>query len=315
MRPVTRIETAKKAGRRRSAPPAGVRRSARRRRAPRTAFVLSGGASLGAMQVGMLRALYELGVHPDFLVGTSAGALNSAFVASRPQTVATADELGRIWQGLHRDDIFPVSPWMLMSGLLGKRDHLAPAGPLRKILGRHLQFEDLAEAAIPLHIVAFDLVQGREVLLSEGPALDAVAGAAAIPGILPAVQFGERRLIDGGVVNNTPISHAVELGAERVYVLPTQEPATAPKRLARGALSAAIGGINLLVGGRLEADIARYSAEVELIVLPAPNPLEVQPIDFGRADRLVRDGLAAARRRLAHPLEPASMAQRVGASA
>src|SRR5213596_825375 len=52
---------------------------------PRTAFVLSGGASLGALQVGMLEALYERGITPDFLVGTSVGALNAAFVASRPQ--------------------------------------------------------------------------------------------------------------------------------------------------------------------------------------------------------------------------------------
>ena len=59
-----------------------------------TAFVLSGGASLGAIQVGMLRALYERGIVPDLIVGTSAGALNAAFIASRPQTVQTADDLG-----------------------------------------------------------------------------------------------------------------------------------------------------------------------------------------------------------------------------
>jgi NTE family protein len=65
---------------------------------PRTAFVLSGGASLGAAQAGMLQALYERGIVPDLLVGTSAGALNAAFVASRPQTAATARELARIWR-------------------------------------------------------------------------------------------------------------------------------------------------------------------------------------------------------------------------
>ena len=74
---------------------------------PRTAFVLSGGASLGALQVGMLRALYERGVVPDLLVGTSAGALNAAFVASRPQSRASIDQLARIWRDLHREDVFP----------------------------------------------------------------------------------------------------------------------------------------------------------------------------------------------------------------
>jgi NTE family protein len=313
MRPVTRIPTAKE---RLSAPaPRSRRAAARRRRRPRTAFVLSGGASLGALQVGMLHALYELGVAPDLLVATSAGALNAAFVASRTQTVATSGELGSIWQGLRRDDVFPVNPWMLMGGLLLRRDHLVPGGPMRKLVRQYLDFEDLADAPIPLHLVAYDLDQGREVLLSEGPALDAVAGAAAIPGVLPPVRFGERRLIDGGVVNNTPISHAVELGAERIYVLSTQDPSPVPGRVApRGALSAAVAGIGVLVGSRLEADISRYGSEVELIVLPAPNPLAVQPTDFGHADRLIGDGLAAARRRLAEPLQPVALDTRLSAS-
>lgn len=56
----------------------------------RTAFVLAGGAALAAMQAGMIHALYERGIAPDLLIGTSAGALNAAFLASRPATVATA---------------------------------------------------------------------------------------------------------------------------------------------------------------------------------------------------------------------------------
>jgi NTE family protein len=299
MSSVTSITPGDRNGRPRPAPGTRKRRSPSRRRRPRTAFVLSGGASLGAAQVGMLSALYELNVTPDLFVATSAGALNAAFIASRPQTVGTARELGRVWRGLRRDDVFPVSPLTMIAGLVRKRDHIVPPGAFRKLVERHLQFDDLADAPIPLHVVAFDLDCGCEVLLSEGPALDAVAGAAAIPGVLPPVRFGERRLIDGGVVNNTPISHAVELGAERVYVLSMQYPSIAPRRAARGALDAAISGVGLLVGSRLEADIARYSSDVELIVLPAPNPLEVQPTDFGHAARLIRDGLTATRRQLA----------------
>src|SRR4051794_41665551 len=90
----------------------------------RTAFVLSGGASLGASQAGMLMALYERGIVADLLVGTSAGALNAAFVASRPQTVETAQRLARIWRGLQRYDVFPVSARGLVAGLRGQRDHL-----------------------------------------------------------------------------------------------------------------------------------------------------------------------------------------------
>lgn len=66
-----------------------------------TAFVLSGGGSLGAVQVGMLEALAEAGVRPDLIVGTSAGALNGAWIASRPGA-AGADTLRSLWRSVHR---------------------------------------------------------------------------------------------------------------------------------------------------------------------------------------------------------------------
>src|SRR6478736_3020317 len=149
---------------------------------PRTAFVLAGGAALGAMQAGMVHALYERGIAPDLLIGTSAGALNAAFLASRPATVATAQELAAVWRGLRRSDILPLRPATLISALAGRRDHLIPDRALRRLAARHLQFERLEQAVIPLHLIAFDLLAGTEVRLSDGPLTDAVLAAAAIPG-------------------------------------------------------------------------------------------------------------------------------------
>src|ERR1700726_2341720 len=100
---------------------------------PRTAFVLAGGAALGAMQAGMVHALYERGIMPDLLVGTSAGALNAAFLASRPATAATAEALAVIWRGLRRTDVLPLRPPALISGLAGRRDHLVPDLGLRQL--------------------------------------------------------------------------------------------------------------------------------------------------------------------------------------
>ncbi|MDQ3881229.1 MAG: patatin-like phospholipase family protein [Chloroflexota bacterium] len=99
---------------------------------PDVAFVLSGGAGLGAIQVGMLRALYAQGVGPDVIVLTSDGALNGAFIASRPQTVATADELGAIWRNMRRGQVFPTNPVTGLLGFLGARDHLVPESGLRR---------------------------------------------------------------------------------------------------------------------------------------------------------------------------------------
>src|SRR3954454_22880353 len=117
--------------------------------APRTAFIFSGGASLGALQAGMLRALYEQDVTADLLVGVSAGALNAAFSASRPQTVQTARELARIWRDLRRDDVFPVSMRALVGGLCRKRDHLVPDHALRRLVSQRCEFDDLGDAATP----------------------------------------------------------------------------------------------------------------------------------------------------------------------
>jgi NTE family protein len=120
--------------------------------------------------------------------------------------------------------------------------------------------------------------------------------AAAIPGVLPPVRRGNEVLVDGGVVNNAPISHAVELGAERIYVLPTDDPLARSLPVApRGALDAAVHAFSLLVGARLEADLARYAGAAELIVLPAVNPHRVQPTDFDHSSRLIRAALGAAR--------------------
>ena len=247
----------------------------------------------------MLQALYERGIVPDLLVGTSVGALNAAFVASRPQSAATARQLGRIWCDLQRDDIFPLRTSALIGGVCGRRDHLVPDRGLRRLIGRHVEFDDLADAAIPLHLVTFDLTEGCELLLSSGPAVDAVAASASIPGVFPPVEMAEQRLVDGGVVNNTPISHAVELGAEKIYVLPTQDPSGRPGGIPKSALDAAMRGIGLVIDSRLKTDIARYSLEAELVVLPAPNTAGLQPTSFEHSARLITEALAAARTALA----------------
>lgn len=271
----------------------------RSRTAPLTAFVFAGGASLAAMQAGMLHALYERGIAADVLVGTSAGALNAAFVATRPQTVATAEQLASVWRGLHRDDIFPIIPRLVAGGLLNHSDHLVPDSGLRRIVKRYLQIDRLEQASTPLHLVTFDLLTGEEVRLSTGPALDGVLAAAAIPGVLPAVRDGARVLVDGGVVNNTPISHAIELGARRIYTLESYDPLqrgllTAP----HGALDAAVHAFTLLIAARDKVNLDLYAPAAELTVLPAANPEHVLPTDFTHADELIHHGLLAARQAL-----------------
>src|SRR5262245_2053950 len=123
-------------------------------------LVLSGGASLGAIQVGMLHALYEQGIAPDLIVATSVGAVNGAFIASRPPTVATAEALGEIWRKIHRDNAFPANLVTGLLGFIGFRSSLLPSTGLRSLLERHIEFERLEDAAISLHVIAVDLKSG-----------------------------------------------------------------------------------------------------------------------------------------------------------
>jgi NTE family protein len=261
---------------------------------PETAFVLSGGASLGAVQAGMLRALYERGIRPDVIVGTSAGALNGAFIASRPQTVATAEELGDVWRGLRRGSVFPLDPLSGLLGFLGGRDHLVPARGLARLIRRHTDQELIEQLPIPLHVVAVDVVTGEELLLSAGPLCEAVLASASIPGVFAPIAWGERLLMDGGVANNAPISHAVALGAQRIYVLPTGH-ACRLERPPRGALEMALQALSLLTQRRLMEDIERHRGELPLVVLPPPCPLGVTPFDFSHAGELIERALQDAR--------------------
>src|SRR5438445_9478971 len=98
-----------------------------------TAFVLSGGGSLGAVQAGMALALIERGVVPDLLVGTSVGALNAAFLARGP-SLGTAQRLVDVWTRLHRRDVFPVPRSGAVRALAGRHDHLLDPAPLRRLV-------------------------------------------------------------------------------------------------------------------------------------------------------------------------------------
>lgn len=263
----------------------------------KTAFVLSGGASLGAIQVGMLRALYEVDVSPDLIVGTSAGALNGAFIDSRPQTIETAEALGRVWRGLRRSQVFPVSPLGGLLGLVGARGHLVPDAALRRLIQRHVQHDRLEDMPLTLHVIAVDVLSGQELRLSSGPTLEAMLASASIPAILPPVRWSGKQLIDGGVANNRPISHAIELGARDIYVLPTGIACELPEP-PRATLAMALHALSILTHRRLN-DIERHRGRHRLIVLPPPYPLAIQPIDFGQAELLIERGYASAREFLA----------------
>lgn len=262
--------------------------------AQKTAFVLAGGGSLGAVQVGMLKALNRAGMVPDLVVGASVGAINAACYAGAPDEAGVA-RLERIWLELHRADVFPLSPRNTLLCLLGRRDFLAPPERLHALIAAHLSYRNLEEAVLPCHVVATDALDGREVILSRGDASQALLASAAIPAVFPAVTIDGRPLMDGGIASNTPISAAIALGATRLVILPTGTPC-ALQAPPRGALAIALHAINLLAMRQLLADVERFAARCELIVLPPLCPLGVNAFDFSHTAELIRRAEQAAGR-------------------
>lgn len=252
-----------------------------------TAFVLSGGGSLGAVQVGMLRALAERGIAPDLLVGTSAGALNAVFVAAHGTGTASLGVLDATWRGLRRDDVFPLRAPQMMLALAGARDALCAGSGLERLVRRHVPFDRLEQAPVPVHLVATDLLSGEEVLLSDGDVVSAVLASSAIPAVLPPVRRDARTLVDGGLANNAAISQAIALGADRIYVLPTGYACALPAPPTR-PLAVAVQALSLLVQRRLVSDVALYADQVQLVVLPPLCPLRISAVDFRHAAELSR---------------------------
>lgn len=226
-----------------------------------TAFVLSGGGSLGSIQVGMLLGLAEAEITPDMIVGTSVGAMNGGWVASRPDA-AGIGALADLWRSLTRSEVFPTSLTVGLLGFLGQRRNLVPDTGVRRLLKHHLGFRRLEEAPIPLHVVATDVLSGQDVLLSTGDAVDAIAASAAIPAVLPPVRINGRDLVDGDVVNNTPLSHAIALGATTVWVLPTGY-SCAMHESPRGALAMVVHAFTLAINQRLALDVAGFEGTVD----------------------------------------------------
>jgi len=186
------------------------------------AFVFSGGSSLGALQAGMLRAVHESGIEPDFLVGTSAGALNAAFVG-RGYTASRLAELAGIWAAIRTKDVFSgLGLWSSLRAAAGSGTLASPSG-LKKIVDRHVPATH-AELSIPTAIIASDLATGSAVAFRDGDLREQILASAAIPGVFPPVTVDGRTFIDGGVSSHVPLLPARDLGAKTMVVFDTGFP-------------------------------------------------------------------------------------------
>jgi NTE family protein len=182
------------------------------------ALVLSGGGALGAFQAGFLRALFRTGFAPSLIVGTSAGAMNGAFIAFHPHADG-ADSLAGIWRALRSRSLFAFNPLRVAFQFVSQQLCIANASLLQELIERHMPVDDIAAANVPLYITATNLTEGRKAVFHAGPVSQAVLASTALPGIFCPVEMNGQLYVDGGVLANLDLETAIDAGASEILAI------------------------------------------------------------------------------------------------
>jgi len=174
---------------------------------PRIGLALGSGSARGWAHVGVIRTLEQAGIKPDFVCGTSVGALVGAAYA--------AGELDSFEAWLKELGITGVISLMdvgMNGGMIkGKR--------LMDFVRRSFVDRPIEELEIPFAAVATSLHTGAEVWLREGSTVEAVRASIALPGLFTPVMYNGQLLVDGGLVNPVPVSLARAMGADIVIAV------------------------------------------------------------------------------------------------
>ena len=253
------------------------------------AVVLSGGGNRGATQVGMLRALLETGVRPGVIVGTSVGSLNGAGLANDP-TLAGVEALEQVWLGISREHLFADGRLTRAWRLASRASHLWANEGLSQLIDA-FGVDDFSELSVPLRVVAADLVSGEEAVFGSGPLKPALLASCALPGLYPPVNHGGRLLIDGGVLNNVPVAHALAGPVSHVYVCDTS--ADFDTGTPRSALEVMLRAFSIARQSRARRDQERYGHDLRVTFLPRV-PDGRRTFDFTGAAEHMEKGYAAA---------------------
>lgn len=165
----------------------------RNRKSRKNALALSGGAVLGAAHIGVLKALDEFDVSINYVSGTSIG----AFVGALYAFDKTWDEIYEITKSLN---------WLEVSSLSLSEFGILSNKKMGNILIKSIGYRNFSDASVPLSVVATDISDGSKVILNEGNVSEAVMASTCIPGIFKPIEVDGRLLVDGGVVENVPVS-------------------------------------------------------------------------------------------------------------
>jgi NTE family protein len=190
----------------------------------KVAVVLSGGGIRGSLQVGALESLLEHGIEPDMLVGASAGALNSGFMAAHGATLDSIPCLKDAWRSATREVVYPGNIFTIAGRLVQGEDGLFPTEGMRRLIQSHLPegVSAFGQLKLPCYLTAVDLLSRKLFVFGDFPQAPLVEGMMAssvIPVLQPPVMYAGKQLVDGGVLAEVPCSVAMDRGAQIIYAV------------------------------------------------------------------------------------------------
>lgn len=243
-------------------------------------LALGGGAALGAAHVGVIKAMKEKSIEPEFVSGTSIGAFVAAHIAFK----TPIDELEEIAKNL---DWLDISSFKFSKmGLLGN-DRLGKQ--ILETIGK----KNIEDSEIPLCMISTDITNGKKVVLREGPLYKAVMASTCLPGIFTPIEWDDMLLVDGVLCENVPISPLREMGAKSVIAvdLTTNRKYSRLKDVIDVLSNTFDIGLNNMIKGQIE------DSETKLIqpVLSAYNKA-----DTSQTKQLIKEGYEAALKALSN---------------
>ena len=276
---------------------------------PRVGLVLSGGSAHGLAHVGVLKVLEELRVPVDVVAGTSMGSIVGGFYAAGMSPA----EMERLVRTIDWEDVLDDRTTRDRLSFRRKQDDLLNyfdlemgltrrgiAFPSGLIAGQKLGFllksltlgtvgiASFDDLPVPFRCVATDIATGEKVVLSDGSLADAIRASMSIPGVFSPVPRGAQLLVDGGLVENLPVSEALAMGADVVIAVDVSSDKFDPEKLK------SFGGVlGRMMNLPVRANVSRALPRASVVL--APRVADIPSMDFSRSRELVARGEAAAR--------------------
>ena len=270
------------------------------------ALVLSGGGNRGPLEVGAIQVLFEHGIIPDMIVGSSAGALNGALLAVSP-CLEQVWRMAELWRESGRRKVIRSSRWRTLWQLLRRKDHLIETWQMREFVRNALPPDQQCFGDLPIrlfvtiaHLMTHTLyVYGDD---PEASIVDAVVTSSAVPGYFPPTVYKGEAFVDGGVISNLPLSVAIARGASEIWAIDLAS-SVSGLRDAGGAFSI----LNLAIMPEIynnvlhELECALRSPGVTIHHVPIYAFQDVGLGNFTRTDAMLAEGARAMHEYLINP--------------